>query len=412
MTNIEDFAEIFDRVTNLLMERCEQLQEQINNYTGAGALHGEAYHNAINNYTAQDSELLAPISALLRDSSISDILVNGPDDVFIERSGKLEKTDIKFNNEEILWQLAKQIATRCGRYLDPERPILDARLIDGSRVNIIAPPLALNGTVISIRKFSEKTITLDDMAARGTMSQDMADFLKIMAAVKLNVLITGATGVGKTTLLNAIAQHIEHNHRVVTIEDSAELRLPLKHLIKLEAKPHIHGMADYTEVTIRDLVKNALRMRPDRIIVGETRGAESYDMIQAMNTGHKGSMTTVHANSSRDALVRLENMISTASNNMTVKNVRQQIASAINVVIRIERSRDGERRVTHITEIIGMESDTIITQDLFEFKDAGDDMNGRLKAEFRTAGIMPRMFPQAVKDGFKEKMNQIFKIKF
>jgi pilus assembly protein CpaF len=403
---MSDFADALDRATKLIMERCDQLQEQINLISGYNPARNHDFHAADLSGFIQG---LAPIKTLLSDPLVTDILINGTESIYIERGGKLERTNLRFDSEEGLWELAKEVAVRCGRVLDAERPVVDARLEDGSRVNIVSSPLSLNGTVISIRKFSDKAINLDFLAQTGAMSEQMCEFLKICAAVRANLLIVGGTGAGKTTLLNAIAQNIQADHRVVTIEDSAELKLPIPHVIKLEAKPRVHGAPEYTEVTIRDLVKNALRMRPDRIIVGETRGVEGYDVIQAMNTGHSGSMTTIHANSSRDGITRLENMIGMASPNTQLRAVRQQISSAINIVVRVSRMRDGERRVTNITEITGMEGDTIVAQELFEFKELGEDATGRIKGEFRSAGIMPRIAINAAKIGLKDQMQQIFK---
>jgi pilus assembly protein CpaF len=404
----DDFADALDRATKLIMERCDQLQDQINEIGGNAHTKSIAHEFHKNKYTGIIPGLM-PIKVLLDDPLVTDILINGTDDIYIERGGRLEKTNIRFESEEKLWETAQEIALRCGRMIDAERPILDARLTDGSRVNIVSSPLALNGTVISIRKFADKVMDLDFLAHNGSASPQMVEFLKICAVVRANILIVGGTGAGKTTLLNAISQYIQPEHRVVTIEDSAELKLPIPHVIKLEAKTRIHGAPENTEVTIRDLVKNALRMRPDRIIVGETRGAEGYDVIQAMNTGHIGSMTTIHANSSRDGLTRMENMIGLAAPNTPLKSVRQQIASALNIVIRISRMRDGERRITNITEITGMEGDTLVAQELFEFIDKGEDQNGRIKGEFRSAGIMPRIALMASKVGFREQMQQIFK---
>ena len=363
------------------------------------------------NDLAAEFEALVPIRQLLDDDSITDILINGPHEVYAEKNGKMEKTSIAFENDAQLRKIAVDIATRVNRVLDPQHPIVDARLSDGSRVNIVCYPLALDGTTISIRKFSKNPYSLNDIAANGSMSAEMAELLKVAAGSRLSILVAGGTGSGKTTMLNAISQHINPESRVVTIEDSAELRLAIPHKVRMESKPHIHGQADYTEVTIRDLVKNALRMRPDRIIIGETRGPEAFDMIQAMNTGHEGSMTTLHSNNPRDALTRIENMIMMAVPSLPQKGVRQQIASAVNLIIMLNRMRDGKRRVTHITEVIGMENDTIVMQDLFEFRDEGDMPDGSIKGIYRPAGIMPRFAKQAVRFGFKDKLSEIFKVR-
>lgn len=333
---------------------------------------------------------LGAITPLMQDEEINDILINGHNDVFIERFGKLEKTDITLSGEDEVLRIAHRIAKGIGREINPFRPLLDARLADGSRVNIICPPLAVDGTSISIRKFSKRLISLDDMIAQNNMSNALGEFLKIVGECRMNVLISGGTGSGKTTLLNAMSQHISHGERLVTIEDAAELKLDHPDLVRLETRPAASKAHQEAEVTIRDLVKNALRMRPDRIIVGEVRGQEAFDMMQAMNTGHEGSLTTVHANHPRDALSRVENMVSMADMNIPIGAVRYQIASALQLIVQVSRQRDGHRRITHVTEIIGMEGDTITMNDLFVFKPSGEDENGRIIGDFKWAGIMPR----------------------
>ncbi|PIR32223.1 MAG: pilus assembly protein CpaF [Alphaproteobacteria bacterium CG11_big_fil_rev_8_21_14_0_20_44_7] len=353
-------------------------------------------------------EDMGPIQELLKDDSVSDILINAADNIFIEVGGKLQKTDLKFEGEKQVWELAQKIAKNVGRFLDRDRPYLDARLDDGSRVNIIAPPLSLDGTSISIRKFPDAVTKLEDLVKYGSMSPDIAKFLAICGRSKINMLIVGGTGAGKTTLLNAIAQHIAPSDRVITIEDAAELRLPIEHKVRLESKPHIHGTPDYTEVTIRDLVINALRMRPDRIIIGETRGAEAFDMIQAMNTGHEGSMTTIHANSPRDALMRIENMVTVAVPTLPTLSIKQRVASAIELIVMVARMDDGSRRVTHVTEITGMEGSTIISQDLFKFKETGRGEDGKILGNYEKAQIMPRFNIKCFKFGFKDAMTDIF----
>lgn len=409
MTEIDPLAASFERLINLVNTRCDEIEARLAQQHIPNA---EKMHIAnLKQSFADELEALAPIKELLEDDSITDILINGPQEIYVEKDGKMQKTDITFADDHQLWKIASDIASRVNRYLDPNHPMIDARLSDGSRVNIVCFPLALDGTTISIRKFGKNIFTLDALAANGSLSPEMAELLKIATKCKLSILVVGGTGSGKTTLLNAISQHIQPESRVITIEDSAELRLAIPHKVRMEAKPHIHGQPGYTEVTIRDLVKNALRMRPDRIIVGETRGAEAFDMIQAMNTGHEGSMTTIHSNSTRDALTRIENMIMMAVPNLPQKAIRQQISSAVNMVVMINRMRDGKRRVTSISEVVGMEGDTITMQDLFEYKDEGDTPEGKVKGVFRSNNILPRFAKQAVRLGFKDKLSQIFKIK-
>ncbi len=333
---------------------------------------------------------LGAITPLMQDETINDILINGHKDVFIERFGKLQKTDIQLSGEEEVLQIAHRIAGGISRELNPYRPLLDARLADGSRVNIISPPLAVDGTSISIRKFSKNLITLDDMIEKKNLSESLGEFLKVIGRCRMNVLISGGTGSGKTTLLNAVSQFIGHEERIVTIEDAAELKLGHPNLVRLETRPSTSKSHPESEVTMRDLVKNALRMRPDRIIVGEVRGHEAFDMMQAMNTGHEGSLTTVHANHPRDALSRLENMIGMANLNIPTAAVRYQISAALHLIVQISRQRDGHRRITQVTEIIGMEGDVVTMNDLFNFVPKGEDENGTVLGDFKWSGIMPR----------------------
>jgi pilus assembly protein CpaF len=336
---------------------------------------------------------LGPLEPLLADDSVTDIMVNGARQVYVERSGKLELTNVRFRDNQHVMNIATRIVTKIGRRIDESSPLVDARLEDGSRVNIIIPPLAIDGASISIRKFSKKSITLDVMAGQSNISQDMATILKIAARSRLNILISGGTGSGKTTLLNALSQLIDHGERIVTIEDVAELQLQQPHIVRLETRPaNLEGGG---EITMRELVKNALRMRPDRIILGEVRGHEAVDMLQAMNTGHEGSMCTVHANNPREALTRLENMIGMAGINLPSKAVRTQITAAIDIVVQISRMRDGMRRLTSITEVTGMEDDVIITQELFNYQFEGEDSAGKLMGTFKSAGLRPHFTPKA-----------------
>ncbi|HXQ51177.1 MAG TPA: CpaF family protein [Stellaceae bacterium] len=336
---------------------------------------------------------LGPLEQLLVDDSVTDIMVNGPKQVFVERKGKLELTDVIFRDNTHVMSIATRIVTMVGRRIDESTPLVDARLIDGSRVNIIAPPLAIDGTSISIRKFAKKGITLDLMAKQQNVSPAMATVLKIAARSRLNILISGGTGSGKTTLLNAMSQMIDTTERIVTIEDAAELQLQQPHVVRLETRPpNLEGKG---EITMRELVKNTLRMRPDRIILGEIRSAEALDMLQAMNTGHDGSLCTIHANRPREALTRLENMVSMAGFALPARAVRMQIAAAVHMIVQVSRMRDGIRRVTAITEIVGMEGEVITTQDLFTYQFEGELPDGRLKGSFSSSGLRPNFTPRA-----------------
>ncbi len=336
---------------------------------------------------------LGPLEPLLRDETVTDIMVNGPHQIYVERRGKLELTDVRFRDNAHVMNVAQRIVTKVGRRVDETSPICDARLEDGSRVNIIAPPLAIDGCSVSIRKFSKKSITLDVMARQNNISENVAKVLKIAAACRLNIVISGGTGSGKTTLLNAMSQLIDPGERVVTIEDAAELQLQQPHVVRLETRPpNLEGQG---EINMRALVKNALRMRPDRIICGEVRGAEAMDMLQAMNTGHDGSMCTLHANSPREAITRLENMVGMAAATLPTKAIRTQIVGAVNLILQVSRMRDGIRRVTHVTEIVGMEGDVVTLQDLFTFEYQGENRDGTLQGEFRAAPIRPHFTKRA-----------------
>jgi pilus assembly protein CpaF len=338
---------------------------------------------------------LGPLEHLLYEPTIADIMVNGCNTVFIERFGMIEKTPITFKDDAHLLKVIDRIVTQVGRRIDESSPLVDARLKDGSRVNAIIPPLAIDGPSLSIRRFTQDKMQLQDMANIGTLSPAMADVFANMVKVKLNILISGGTGSGKTTMLNALSNHIPNNERVVTIEDSAELQLKMDNLVRLETRPpNIEGKG---EVTQRDLVKNSLRMRPDRIVIGEVRGQEAFDMLQAMNTGHDGSLTTIHANSTRDALARVENMVTMSGFDLPVKTIRSQIASAINVVLQLERMEDGKRRVTSVSEINSMEGDVITMSEIFRFERRGVDENGHIIGRYMSTGIVPR---------FHERMKQ------
>ena len=351
------------------------------------------------------------IAPLLLDDRVNDILINGYQEVYVERSGVLQKTAIVFPNEKAVNDLAHYIVKLVGRTLEETRPLVDARLADGSRVNIIAPPLAVDGTTISIRKFSSKKISLNDMAENGNMSIAMCEFLKIAARCRMNIIISGGTGSGKTTLLNAISNHIGEWERVVTIEDAAELQIQRPHIVRLETQPHVAGRDHSEEVTIRDLVKNALRMRPDRIIIGEVRGPEAFDMLQAMNTGHEGSLTTIHANHPRDALTRLDNIVSMANVNASLRAVRTQVASAIHLIVQISRQRNGQRKITCISEIAGMEGEMITMNELFNCSRESDDPTNNAPTQFKWTGIMPRNLKRMAYYGEVEHLSKLLGVR-
>ncbi|WP_326525604.1 ATPase, T2SS/T4P/T4SS family [Sphingomonas sp.] len=343
---------------------------------------------------------LGPLEELLSDPAISDIMVNGPLQTFIERKGKLELASIQFRDEEHLFQIAQRICNSVGRRVDQTTPLADARLKDGSRVNVIVPPLSLKGTAISIRKFSDKPITLDMMAGFGSMSQKMATCLKIAGACRFNIVISGGTGSGKTTMLNALSKMIDPGERVLTIEDAAELRLQQPHWLPLETRPpNLEGQG---EITIRDLVKNALRMRPDRIILGEIRGSECFDLLAAMNTGHDGSMCTLHSNSPRECLGRMENMVMMGDIKIPKEAISRQIADSVDMIVQVKRLRDGSRRVTNITEVIGMEGPVIVTQELFKFEYLDETADGKIVGEYRSMGLRPYTLDKARQYGFDQ----------
>ena len=328
-----------------------------------------------------------PLETLLSDPTVSDILVNGHKQVYVERRGKLELTDVVFNDDAHLMKIIDKIVSRVGRRIDESSPMVDARLPDGSRVNAIIPPLAIDGPVMSIRRFSVDPLRLADLVSYASMTPEMAEVLQGLGKAKMNILISGGTGSGKTTMLNVISGFISHTERIVTVEDAAELQLQQPHVVRLETRPpNIEGKG---EVSQRALVRNALRMRPDRIILGEVRGAEALDMLGAMNTGHEGSMATIHANTPRDAITRLENMISMAAANLPSKAIRQQISSAISVVVQVSRLIDGKRKVTSIQEITGMEGDVITMQEIFSFKQTGVGESGAVVGYFSASGIRP-----------------------
>lgn len=346
---------------------------------------------------------LGPLEHLLYEPTISDIMVNGYNTVYIERFGKIEKTPITFKDDAHLLKVIDRIVTGVGRRIDESSPLVDARLKDGSRVNAIIPPLAIDGPSLSIRRFTQDKIQLQDMVNIGTLSEAMAEVFANIVKVRMNILISGGTGSGKTTMLNAMSNNIPKGERVVTIEDSAELQLKMENLVRLETRPpNIEGKG---EVNQRDLVRNSLRMRPDRIVIGEVRGQEAFDMLQAMNTGHDGSLTTIHANSPRDALSRVENMVTMAGFDLPVKTIRSQIASAINVVVQLERMEDGKRRVISVCEINSMEGDVITMSEIFRFERRGIDENGNIIGQYISTGIVPRFHERMKQRGVNISLN-------
>jgi pilus assembly protein CpaF len=340
-----------------------------------------------------------PIQPLLEDPTISEVMVNGPSRVYIERAGKLQLTPIRFDDDDHVRRVIDRIVLPLGRRVDLDSPLVDARLPDGSRVNAVIPPVSIDGPCITIRKFSNKKLTADDLIKFGSLTPQISDFIQACVVSRLNIVISGGTGSGKTTLLNVLSGFIPADERIITIEDAAELKLSQDHVVRMETKkPNIEGKG---EVTIRDCVRNSLRMRPERIVVGECRVGEALDMLQAMNTGHDGSLTTLHANSPRDALSRLETMSLMAGMDLPLKVLREQIASAIELIVQQARMRDGSRKVVYITEVAGMEGDTVVLQDIFKFTDEGVDKAGRVIGQIQPTGLRPLFTPKLEAAGFK-----------
>ena len=341
---------------------------------------------------------LGPLETLMKDPEITDILVNTHASVFVERYGKLERTDVRFRDDAHLMQIIERIVTRVGRRVDESSPMVDARLADGSRVNAIIPPLALDGPILSIRRFGAERLTINDLIQFNSIPPQIAEVAAACVKSRLNILVSGGTGAGKTTLLNCLSNFIPENERIVTIEDSAELKLQQEHVVRLETRPpNIEGIGSVTQ---RELVRNALRMRPDRIVVGEVRGGEALDMMQAMNTGHDGSISTIHANSARDALSRLETMMLMAGINLPERALREQIASALDVIVQLSRLSDGSRKLIEFAEVTGMEGTTITTQTIFKFEQRGVD-NGKVIGEFVATGVMPSFIDRLERYGFR-----------
>ena len=353
---------------------------------------------------------LGPLQNLMDDETITDIMINGHENVFIERNGLVEKVKVNFIDEQQLTDIAKRIASRVGRRVDESSPTCDARLEDGSRVNIVIPPISIDGTSISIRKFKKQSIVFSDLVEFGTMSKEMAQLLMVASRCRLNILISGGTGSGKTTMLNALSQFIAEGERIVTIEDAAELRLQQPHVVRLETRTS--GIEGTGVISQRDLVINSLRMRPDRIIVGECRGGEAFEMLQAMNTGHDGSMSTLHANSPRDALARVEAMVMMATNNLPLEAVRRTIVSAVDLVIQISRLHDGTRKVMSIAEVVGLEGSNVVLEEIFAFKPNKDQSDeGKVKGNYFTSGLMQRsvLMEKARFFGMEDKIQSAFR---
>lgn len=363
---------------------------------------------ALKNQAVDDLLGFGPIEVLMDDPEIADIMINGHKQVYVEKQGKVYRTDISFAGEKHLLNVIQKIVAIVGRRIDESSPMVDARMPDGSRFNAIIPPLALDGCLVSIRKFKKHKMPLSDYVTLGSMSDDMHRLLKVCGAIRLNIIISGGTGSGKTTLLNAISGAIGVTERIVTIEDAAELQLQQPHVLRLETRPA--NMEGAGEVTARQLVRNALRMRPDRIIIGEIRGDEVIDVLSAMNTGHDGSMATIHANNPRDALSRIENLVGMSAVKLSTASLRTQIASAVQLIVQVARQRDGRRRITHIDEIIGLDGDNIVTQTLFEFRPGPMDEHGVLTGEFRSTGVRPKFLPRAEYYGCAEELLSCLKL--
>jgi pilus assembly protein CpaF len=376
------------------------IQERFANYyRQSGANLSQEQIKALYGMVMTEIYGFGPIQGMLEDDTVTEVMVNGPKMIYAERKGKIELTDVKFLNDDHALKIIDRIIRPLGRRIDRKWPMVDARLPDGSRVNAIIPPCAIDGPTITIRKFSKTKLQIADLIRFGSMTKEMADFLQACVVSKLNIVVSGGTGSGKTTLLNVLSNFIPEEDRIVTIEDSAELKLGQDHVVRLEAKPpEVDGTG---RVAIRDLVINSLRMRPERIVIGECRGGEAFDMLQAMNTGHDGSLTTLHANSPRDAIARLETMCMMAGMDMPLVVIREQIASAINLIVQQTRLRDGSRKVSAITEVQGLESGTVVLQDIFVLEEKGITPEGKMITELRPTGVRPKFTPQLEANGFK-----------
>jgi pilus assembly protein CpaF len=366
----------------------EQLERLVHEVAGTQRIEISATDQALLAQELADDMLgFGPIEELLRDDGISDIMINGPEHIFIEKRGKLQEVKLNFRNAAHVASIAQKMAASVGRRVDESSPLVDCRLPDGSRVNVVFPPLALDGPCISIRKFAKRKVDLQGMVELGSLSSSIARVLEIASRCRLNIVVSGGTGSGKTTMMNAMSRMIDHGERIVTIEDAAELQLQQPHVVRLETRPmNLEGRG---EITQRDLIKNALRMRPDRIIVGEVRGAEAFDMLQAMNTGHDGSFCTIHANNARDGITRIENMVQMGTVSLPLRAIRTQIVSAVDLIVQLERMRDGKRRVLQVTEVCGLEGDVITLNDLFTFEYEGEDAQGNLIGRWASSRVRP-----------------------
>ncbi len=388
--NEDDENDLQDTREEIKIIANEVIEQQVSHLT-----RGE--RNIIIKEVINETLGFGPITPLLHQPEVSEVMVNGYDSIYVERNGKLELTDVKFTDNNHVMHIIERIVAPLGRRIDESSPMVDTRLPNGSRVNIIIPPLALNGPVITIRKFSEKPFTVSDLIRFGTITPEVAQFLKACVEARLNIVVSGGTGSGKTTTLNVVSSFIPEDERIVTIEDAAELQLYQKHIIRLETRPaNVEGRG---AVTIRDLVRNALRMRPDRIVVGEVRSGEALDMLQAMNTGHDGSLTTGHANSPRDMLSRLETMVLMAGMDLPVRAIREQISSAIDVIIQQSRMKDGSRKITYITEVVGMEGDIITLQNIFSLNQESRDSSGKVTEKLEPTGLKPKFAEKIKKTG-------------
>lgn len=396
---IEDLDIDFSELSEDFSKYTEEIEGLIQRHVAQEALNMTTIQrNRISKELMDEILGFGPITALLNDTEVTEVMVNGPKKIFVERSGKLELSDAVFKDNNHVLHVIKKIVAPIGRRIDESSPMVDARLPDGSRVNAIIPPLALDGPSITIRKFSEDPFGVDDLISFGTMGSKMAEILKLCIEGRLNVVVSGGTGSGKTTTLNVLSSFIPNEDRIVTIEDAAELKLLQEHVVRLETRPaNIEGKG---EVSIRDLVKNSLRMRPDRIVVGEVRGGEALDMLQAMNTGHDGSLTTGHANSPRDMIARLETMVLMSGMKLPLQAIRSQIASAVDIIVQQSRLQDGSRKITHITEVQGMEGDVIIMQDVFTYEQTGLDGRGKVIGGFQFSGVRPKFVETLQKRGY------------
>jgi pilus assembly protein CpaF len=390
----------FNQITASSEERESKVQEGLNNaYSQTGVNLPESLRIQLFRDVMHELVGFGPIQDLLDEPDITEVMVNRPEQVYIERKGKIIDTKVRFDNDEHIMRVIERIISPLGRRVDTDNPMVDARLPDGSRVNAVIPPVSIDGPILTIRKFSKTKLTIDQLIEFETLTPMMSDFLRACVMGRLNIIISGGTGSGKTTLLNVLSSFIPETDRVVTIEDSAELRLDQRHVVRMEARPpNIDGRG---QVTIRDMVRNALRMRPDRIIVGECRGGEALDMLQAMNTGHDGSLTTLHANSPRDALLRLETMVLMAGMELPLKVIRQQVASAVDLIVHQSRLKNGPRKIVAISEVAGMEGDTIVMSDIFKYEQTGVTPEGDAIGSFKPTGIRPMFSPRLEAVGYK-----------